>query len=156
MPLPRGDPDRINPPVRSGDIPARWPTPTSSHVEITETDVASAAARWAEIWAQAWAERDAETIAALYSDIVVYRSPPFREPDSGLADVRRYLDQVFSAQRNIECWFEAKRGNPLGASFRGPSARAPRRALSEGRTAVTRCGRPGGRGTARARCGCGT
>jgi hypothetical protein len=43
-----------------------------------------------------------------------------------------------------------------GASFRGPSARAPRRALSEGRAAVTRCGRPGGRGTARARCGCGT
>jgi hypothetical protein len=72
-------------------------------------DAASAAARWADTWAQAWPERDAEAIAALYSDAVVYRSPPFREPDLGLAGVRRYLGQEFAAERNIQCWF----GTPI-------------------------------------------
>jgi ketosteroid isomerase-like protein len=66
-------------------------------------DAASAAARWADTWAHAWPERNAEAIVALYSDAVVYRSPPFREPDSGLAGVRRYLSQEFSAEQNIQC-----------------------------------------------------
>jgi SnoaL-like domain len=72
-------------------------------------DVAEAAARWADTWSQAWPERDAEAIAGLYSDAVVYRSPPFRDPDLGLAGVRRYLGQEFAAERNIECWF----GTPI-------------------------------------------
>jgi SnoaL-like domain len=72
-------------------------------------DAASAAARWADTWAQAWPERNAEAIVALYSHAVVYRSPPFREPDLGLAGVRRYLGQEFSAEQNIQCWF----GEPI-------------------------------------------
>jgi hypothetical protein len=77
-------------------------------------DVAEAAARWADTWSRAWPERDAEAIAALYSDAIVYRSPPFREPDLGLAGVRRYLGQEFSAERNIECWF----GTPIASGDR--------------------------------------
>jgi hypothetical protein len=72
-------------------------------------DAASAAARWADTWAQAWPERDTGAIAALYSDAVLYRSPPFREPDSGLAGVRRYLGREFAGERNIQCWF----GTPI-------------------------------------------
>src|ERR671934_3074597 len=68
-------------------------------------DAASAAARWADTWSQAWPERDAEGIAALYSDAVVYRSPPFREPELGLTGVRRYLSQQLPAEQNIQCWF---------------------------------------------------
>jgi hypothetical protein len=69
----------------------------------------SAAARWADTWSRAWPERDTQAIAALYSDAVVYRSPAFRAPDLGLAGVRRYLDQEFSVEESIECWF----GDPI-------------------------------------------
>jgi hypothetical protein len=72
-------------------------------------DAASAAGRWADTWSHAWPERDTEAIAALYSDAALYRSPAFREPDLGLAGVRRYLNQQFSAERNIQCWF----GTPI-------------------------------------------
>jgi SnoaL-like domain len=39
----------------------------------------------------------------------VYRSPAFRRPDLGLADVRRYLNENLPAEENIECWF----GEPI-------------------------------------------
>jgi hypothetical protein len=71
--------------------------------------VEAAAARWAETWSRAWPERDVEAIAALYSDAAVYRSLAFREPDLGLAGVRRYLEEQFGAEQNVECWF----GRPI-------------------------------------------
>jgi hypothetical protein len=74
-------------------------------------DAASVAARWGDTWAQAWPERDAEAIVALYSDAVVYRSPAFREPDLGLAGVRRYLGEQLPAEQNIQCWF----GEPIAS-----------------------------------------
>ena len=77
-------------------------------------DAASAAARWADTWSRAWPERDAEAIAALYSDAVVYRSPPFRALDVGLAGVRRYLDREFSVEENIQCRF----GDPIASGDR--------------------------------------
>lgn len=77
-------------------------------------DAASAAARWGQTWSRAWPELDAEAIAALYSDAVVYRSPAFRQLDRGLAGVRRYLDEAFSEERDIECWF----GEPIVSTDR--------------------------------------
>jgi hypothetical protein len=68
-------------------------------------DAETAARRWADTWSRAWPQRDAEAIAALYADTVVYRSPAFRPPDLGLAGVRRYLDEQLPAEENIECWF---------------------------------------------------
>ena len=38
-------------------------------------DAETAAQRWADTWSRAWPQRDAEAIAALYGDMVVYRSP---------------------------------------------------------------------------------
>jgi SnoaL-like domain len=77
-------------------------------------DAASAAARWADTWSRAWPERDAEAIVALYSDVVFYRSPAFREPHLGLDDVRRYLGKEFAAERDIQCWF----GSPIASGDR--------------------------------------
>jgi nuclear transport factor 2 (NTF2) superfamily protein len=77
-------------------------------------DAASAAARWAHTWSQAWPERDAEAIAALYSDAAVYRSPAFRAPHLGQAGVRRYLVRELSAEQNIQCWF----GTPIASGDR--------------------------------------
>jgi predicted SnoaL-like aldol condensation-catalyzing enzyme len=77
-------------------------------------NAALAAARWAATWSQAWARRDAEAIAALYSDGVVYRSPAFREPYLGLAGVRRYLSEQLPAEQNIQCWF----GEPIASGDR--------------------------------------
>jgi SnoaL-like domain len=72
-------------------------------------DAQTAAQRWAETWSRAWPQRDPEAIAALYSDRVVYRSPPFRSPALGLTGVRRYLNEQLSAEEDIECWF----GRPI-------------------------------------------
>jgi hypothetical protein len=72
-------------------------------------DAETAARRWADTWSRAWPRHDAEAIAALYADTVVYRSPAFRPPDLGLAGVRRYLAEQLPAEDNIECWF----GQPI-------------------------------------------
>ena len=50
----------------------------------------------------------------MYSDAVVYRSPPFREPELGLTGVRRYLSQQLPAEQNIQCWF----GTPIASGDR--------------------------------------
>jgi hypothetical protein len=78
---------------------------------MADMDATSAAARWADTWSRAWPERDAEAIVALYSDAVVYRSSAFREPNLGLAGVRRYLSEQFSAEQDIQCWF----GEPIAS-----------------------------------------
>ena len=72
-------------------------------------DAETAARRWVDTWSRAWPQRDAEAIAALYADTVVYRSPAFREPDLGLAGVRRYLGEQLPVEEHIECWF----GQPI-------------------------------------------
>ena len=68
-------------------------------------DAETAARRWAEVWTSAWPARDADAIAALYSNETSYRALAFREPDLGLAGVRRYLDVNFAVESEIECWF---------------------------------------------------
>ena len=72
-------------------------------------DAGTAARRWADTWSRAWPQRDVEAIAALYADTAAYRAPAFREPDLGLAGVRRYLNEQFTAEENIECRF----GQPI-------------------------------------------
>ena len=72
-------------------------------------DAETAARRWADTWSRAWPQRDTEAIAALYADTAVYRVPAFREPDLGLAGVRRYLNEQFPVEENIECRF----GQPI-------------------------------------------
>jgi len=63
---------------------------------------------------RAWRDRDVESIASLYSDDVLYRALPFREPDRGLAGVRRYLTEEFALENDLECWF----GEPIAAGDR--------------------------------------
>jgi ketosteroid isomerase-like protein len=77
-------------------------------------DVQAAARRWAETWERAWRDRDMEPIASLYADDALYRALAFREPDRGLAGVRRYLEQNFAIEEEIECWF----GEPIAAGSR--------------------------------------
>jgi ketosteroid isomerase-like protein len=77
-------------------------------------DVQAAARRWAETWERAWRARDVEPIAALYADDALYRGLAFREPDRGIAGVRRYLEENFAIEEEIECWF----GEPIAAGSR--------------------------------------
>jgi SnoaL-like domain len=77
-------------------------------------DVQAAARRWAETWERAWRVRDVEPIVALYADDALYRALVFREPDRGLAGVRRYLEENFGIEEEIECWF----GEPIAAADR--------------------------------------
>jgi hypothetical protein len=77
-------------------------------------DVKEAARRWKETWERAWPARDVEAIASLYADQALYRALVFREPDRGVAGVRRYLEENFGVEREIECWF----GEPVAAEDR--------------------------------------
>jgi ketosteroid isomerase-like protein len=77
-------------------------------------DVEPLARAWAETWSRRWPERDADAIAALYAENALYRALAFREPDRGLAGVRRYLGDNFAVEREIECWF----GEPIAAGDR--------------------------------------
>jgi ketosteroid isomerase-like protein len=77
-------------------------------------DVEAAARRWAETWERAWRDRDVEAVASLYADDAVYRALAFREPDRGIAGVRRYLEENFHVEEEIECWF----GEPIAAGNR--------------------------------------
>jgi len=72
---------------------------------IGAVDVEAAARRWAEVWARAWPAREVEPIASLYADDARYRALAFREPDRGLAGVRRYLAENFAVESEIECRF---------------------------------------------------
>ena len=68
-------------------------------------DLETVARRWADTWSRAWPLRDADAIVALYADAVVHRSTAFRQPGLGLAGIRRYLDDNFAVEENIQCWF---------------------------------------------------
>jgi len=77
-----------------------------------ETQIA--ARRWAATWARGWPGNDVDAIASLYADEAVYRALAFREPDCGLAGVRRYLSENFALERDVECWF----GEPVSSGGR--------------------------------------
>jgi ketosteroid isomerase-like protein len=77
-------------------------------------DPRSAARRWKETWESAWPARDVDAIASLYAKDAVYRALAFREPDRGLAGVRRYLEENFLVEEDVECTF----GDPIVAGDR--------------------------------------
>jgi ketosteroid isomerase-like protein len=65
----------------------------------------AAARRWRDTWERAWPTKDVDAIVALYSDAVLYRALVYREPDVGRAGVRRYLEENFGVEEDIECRF---------------------------------------------------
>jgi ketosteroid isomerase-like protein len=65
----------------------------------------AAAGRWRDTWERAWPAKDVDAIVALYSDEVPYRALVFREPEMGLAGVRRYLEENFGVEEDLECRF---------------------------------------------------
>jgi ketosteroid isomerase-like protein len=77
-------------------------------------DVEAAARRWKETWERAWLDRDVDAIASLYADEGLYRALVFRDPERGIAGVRRYLEENFGVEDEIECWF----GEPIAAGDR--------------------------------------
>jgi hypothetical protein len=72
-------------------------------------DSGAAARQWVAAWTRAWPARNPEPIAALYADSASYRALAFRQPDLGLAGVRRYLTENFAIEEDIECRF----GDPI-------------------------------------------
>lgn len=64
-----------------------------------------AARRWKETWERSWPTGDVDAIAALYAPNATYRALAFREPDRGIAGVRRYLEANVAAETDVECRF---------------------------------------------------
>lgn len=60
---------------------------------------------WLDAYASAWRERDAEAAAGLFTEDVVYRSHPFREPDVGRDGVRAYWRGATAMQSDIDVRF---------------------------------------------------
>jgi hypothetical protein len=65
--------------------------------------------KWLDDYSRAWRERDPDAAAALFTESVVYRSHPFREPHVGRRGVREYWLKATADQRRIELRF----GHPI-------------------------------------------
>ncbi len=81
---------------------------------IAAVDSTEAARAWADVWADAWRAHDVDAIVALYAEDAVFRSAPFREPHSGHAGVRAYVEWAFAEEDAVEVWF----GEPVGGRSR--------------------------------------
>jgi ketosteroid isomerase-like protein len=64
--------------------------------------VREAARRWAQTWERCWTAFDPEPIVALYADSAVWRSTSFREPQIGREGARRYVEQAFADESDVE------------------------------------------------------
>jgi SnoaL-like domain len=69
-----------------------------------ETEAAAQA--WVEGWTKGWESSDADVIAALYAENAVFRSHPFRDPETSTRD---YALRAFSDEELVECRF----GEPI-------------------------------------------
>jgi SnoaL-like domain len=56
-------------------------------------DVEAAARAWIDAWDRAWHAKNPAPLAAVYAENVVFRSHPFREPQSPLVYARSAFDE---------------------------------------------------------------
>jgi hypothetical protein len=74
---------------------------------------AEAAARaWIDAWDRAWRAKDVAPLAAVYTDDVVFRSHPFRDPQPPLEYARGAFEEE---GEELELWW----GEPLVSGDRG-------------------------------------
>ncbi len=72
-------------------------------------DARAAVRAWIDGYSLAWRNRDADAVAALYAEDVVYRSHPLRDPHLGRRGAVEYTRWAFSSEQDVEFWF----GEPL-------------------------------------------
>lgn len=68
---------------------------------MAESDVLTAARRWAEVWRTAWRTHDPDLLRQLYAEDVVFRSQPFRDPQLPSA----YAGWAFEEEAEARVWF---------------------------------------------------
>jgi hypothetical protein len=69
-------------------------------------DARVAAQGWVDGWTRGWEAADPEPIAALYAEDAVFRSHPFRQPETSARD---YALRAFADESLVECRF----GEPI-------------------------------------------
>jgi hypothetical protein len=69
-------------------------------------DAEAAVRAWIKAWDEAWRAKDTTPLAAVYADAAVFRSHPFREPQSPLDYARGAFDEE---GEELELWW----GDPL-------------------------------------------
>jgi len=65
-------------------------------------DAEAAARAWIDAWDRAWRAKDPAPLAAVYAENVVFRSHPFREPQSPLVYARGAFDEE---GEELELWW---------------------------------------------------
>jgi len=74
-------------------------------------DAEAAARAWVDAWDRAWRDKDADALAPVYAEEVVFRSHPFRDPQSPLEYARGAFDEE---GEELELWW----GEPLASGDR--------------------------------------
>jgi SnoaL-like domain len=64
---------------------------------------------WLERYRRAWETADPDAAAALFTEAVVYRSSPFREPHVGRDGIREYWERATGDQSDVAVRF----GRPI-------------------------------------------
>jgi hypothetical protein len=72
---------------------------------MSRADVLVAARHWAETWRTAWRTHDVELLSPLYSGDAVFRSQPFREPQTPST----YAAWAFQDEAEARVWFAEPR-----------------------------------------------
>jgi ketosteroid isomerase-like protein len=65
-------------------------------------DTAAAARAWIDAWDRAWRAKDPAPLAGVYAENAVFRSHPFREPQSPLVYARGAFDEE---GEELELWW---------------------------------------------------
>jgi ketosteroid isomerase-like protein len=78
---------------------------------IGTVDAEAAASAWIEAWTRSWQAKDADLLAPVYAEQVVFRSHPFREPQAPLD----YARWAYSEEEGTpQVWM----GEPLASGDR--------------------------------------
>jgi ketosteroid isomerase-like protein len=93
-------------------------------------DVEAAARAWVDAWDRAWRTKDVAPLAAVYAENVVFRSHPFREPQSPLEYARGAFDEE---SEQLELWWRFRVANTNAHHHPPkPEAKAREAALAAG------------------------
>ena len=100
---------------------------------LFQMDAAAAVQAYIEGWTTGWQEADAEAIGALYADDAVFRSHPFREPETSRATMPCARSATKSSSSAASASRSSRATAPRSSTGRSSAPRVTRRRSRESR-----------------------